>query len=56
MGLVGLLRTSASQHGSQPYMGLHDEDPKPRYRNDAGDAGLATFADLGESIGLGCTG
>jgi hypothetical protein len=24
-----------SQHSSQPYMGLHDEDPKPRYRNDA---------------------
>jgi dsDNA-specific endonuclease/ATPase MutS2 len=46
MGLVGLLRTSASQHRSQPYMGLHDADPKPRYRNDAGDAGLATFADL----------
>lgn len=43
---MGLLRTSASQHGSQTYMGLHDEDPKPRYRNDAGDAGLATFADL----------
>ena len=46
MGLVGLLRTSPSQHSSQPYMGLHDEDPKPRYRNDAGDASLATFADL----------
>src|SRR6266498_2140271 len=35
MGLVGLLRTSPSQHSSQPYMDLHDEDPKPR-RNDAG--------------------
>jgi gas vesicle protein len=46
MGLVGLLRTTPSQHRSQPYMGLHDEDPKPRYRNDAGDASLATFADL----------
>jgi ElaB/YqjD/DUF883 family membrane-anchored ribosome-binding protein len=46
MGLVGLLRTSPSQHSSQPYMGLHDEDPKPRYRNDAGDASLATFTDV----------
>jgi hypothetical protein len=46
MGLVGLLRTSPSQHSSQPYMGLHDEDPKPWYRNDAGDASLATFADV----------
>ena len=44
MGLVGLLRTSPSQHSSQPYMGLHDEDPKPR-RNDAGNASLAAFAD-----------
>jgi hypothetical protein len=46
MGLVGLLRTSPSQHSSQPFMGLHDEDPKPRYRNDAGDGSLATFADV----------
>jgi hypothetical protein len=45
MGLVGLLRTSPSQHSSQPYMGLHDEDPKPRHRNDAGNASLAAFAD-----------
>jgi hypothetical protein len=45
MGLVGLLRTSPSQHSSQPYMGLHDEDPKPRYRNDAGDVSLATLAE-----------
>src|SRR5205823_4490366 len=44
LGLVGLLRTSPSQHSSQPYMGLHDEDPKPR-RNDAGNASLAAFAD-----------
>jgi dsDNA-specific endonuclease/ATPase MutS2 len=26
-------------------MGLHDEDPKPRYRNDAGGASLATRVD-----------
>jgi hypothetical protein len=45
MGLVGLLRTSPSQHSSQPYMGLHDEDPKPRYQNDAGDVRLATLAE-----------
>jgi hypothetical protein len=45
MGLVGLLRTSPSQRSSQPYMGLHDEDPKPRYRNDAGGASLATRVD-----------
>jgi hypothetical protein len=42
MGLVGLLRTSPSQHNAQPYMGLHDEDPQPRHRN---DASLAAFAD-----------
>ena len=42
MGLVGLLRTSPSQHSALPYMGLHDEDPKPRHRN---DASLAAFAD-----------
>jgi ElaB/YqjD/DUF883 family membrane-anchored ribosome-binding protein len=42
MGLVGLLRTSPSQRSAQPYMGLHDEDPKPRHRN---DASLAAFAD-----------
>jgi hypothetical protein len=42
MGLVGLLRTSPSQRSAQPYMGLHDEDPKPRNRN---DASLAAFAD-----------
>ena len=42
MGLVGLLRTSPSQRSAQPYMGLHDEDPKPRDRN---DASLAAFAD-----------
>jgi hypothetical protein len=45
MGLVGLLRTSPSQHSSQPYKGLHDEDPKPRHRNDAGNASPAAFAD-----------
>jgi hypothetical protein len=28
MGLVGLLRTSPAQQNLQPYMGLHDEDPK----------------------------
>jgi hypothetical protein len=36
MGVVGLLRTSTAQHSGQPYMGLHDEDPKPQYGNDAG--------------------
>jgi hypothetical protein len=45
MGLVGLLRTSPSQHSSRPYMGIQDEDPKPRHRNDAGNASLAAFAD-----------
>jgi hypothetical protein len=40
MGLAGLLRTSPSQRSAQPYMGLHDEDPKPRH-----DASLAAFAD-----------
>jgi hypothetical protein len=50
MGLVGLLRTSSSQ-SSQPYMGLHDEDPKIRYRNAAGDAGLASRgAELANSV------
>jgi hypothetical protein len=43
MGLVGLLRTSPSQHSSRPYMGIQDEDP--RHRNDAGNASLAAFAD-----------
>jgi hypothetical protein len=28
VGLVGLLRTSPAQQNSQPYLGLHDEDPK----------------------------
>src|ERR1700730_196899 len=45
MGLVGLLRTSPSQHSSRPYMGIQDEDPKPRHRNDAGNASPAAFAD-----------
>jgi gas vesicle protein len=34
MGVVGLLRTSRS---SQPYMGLHDEDPRLRYGHGAND-------------------
>jgi gas vesicle protein len=41
MGLVGLLRTSPSQHSSRPYMGIQDEDPKP---HDRGGAGLASQA------------
>jgi hypothetical protein len=45
MGLVGLLRTSPSQHSSRPYTGIQDEDPKSRHRNDAGNASLAAFAD-----------
>src|SRR6266511_2194367 len=47
MGLVGLLRTSPSQHSSQPYMGLHDEDPKPR-RNDAGNAARDTMTQIAD--------
>ena len=49
MGLVGLLRTSPAQQNSQPYMGLHDEDPK--IRNAAGDVGLASRgAELASSV------
>ena len=44
MGLVGLLRTSPSQNGTFPYMGLHDDDPKP-YREGAGEAGMGAIAD-----------
>lgn len=32
LGLIGLARTTPSQRGSQPYMGLIDEDPVPRRR------------------------
>src|SRR4051812_8702411 len=42
MGVVGLLRTSA--RNSQPYMGLHDEDPRLLHRYGAGEPGLAARA------------
>jgi gas vesicle protein len=36
MGVVGLLRTSPAR-SSQPYMGLHDEDPRLRHGHGAND-------------------
>src|SRR4051794_26223504 len=42
MGVVGLLRTPA--RNSQPYMGLHDEDPRLLHRYGAGEPGLAARA------------
>jgi hypothetical protein len=42
MGVVGLLRTSA--RNSEPYMGLHDEDPRLLHRYGAGEPGLAARA------------
>jgi hypothetical protein len=55
MGVVGLLRTSPARN-SEPYMGLHDEDPRLRYRAGANDAGLVARAselaqDWGASAG-----
>ena len=41
MGVVGLLRTSPARN-SEPYMGLHDEDP--RLRHGGKDAGLVARA------------
>src|SRR4051812_31209253 len=41
MGVVGLLRTSPARH-SEPYMGLHDEDP--RLRHGGKDGGLVARA------------
>jgi hypothetical protein len=43
MGVVGLLRTSPARN-SQPYMGLHDEDPRLLHRYGAGEPGLAARA------------
>jgi hypothetical protein len=45
VGLFGLLRTTPPR-SSQPYMDLHDEDPRPQYRDDNGIA--AQVAKLGE--------
>jgi hypothetical protein len=45
VGLFGLLRTPPPR-SSQPYMDLHDEDPRPQYRDDNGIA--AQVAKLGE--------
>ena len=42
MGVVGLLRTSA--RNSEPYMGLHDEDPRLLHRYGASEPGLAARA------------
>jgi gas vesicle protein len=42
MGVVGLLRTSA--RNSEPYMGLHDEDPRLLHRYGAREPGLAARA------------
>src|SRR3954452_136887 len=43
MGVVGLLRTSSARH-SEPYMGLHDEDPRLLHRYGASEPGLAARA------------
>jgi hypothetical protein len=47
IGLFGLLRTTPPQRSSQSSMGLHDEDPRTQYRDDAGIA--AQTADLSEA-------
>src|SRR4051794_40105847 len=43
MGLIGLLRTSPARN-SEPYMGLHDEDPRLLHRYGAREPGLAARA------------
>ena len=43
MGVVGLLRTSPARN-SEPYMGLHDEDPRLLHRYGAREPGLAARA------------
>ena len=43
MGVVGLLRTSPARK-SEPYMGLHDEDPRLLHRYGAREPGLAARA------------
>jgi gas vesicle protein len=43
MGVVGLLRTSPARN-SEPYMGLHDEDPRLLHRYGADEPGLAARA------------
>ena len=47
MGVVGLLRTSPAR-SSQPYMGLHDEDPRLRYGHGANDL-VARAGELAEA-------
>src|SRR3954464_2903377 len=50
MGVVGLLRTSPAR-SPEPYIGLHDEDPRLRYRHGANEAGLVARAgDLAEAV------
>jgi hypothetical protein len=46
IGLFTLLRATPSQRSAEPYVGLHDEDPRPEYRADTGLA--AQTAELGE--------
>ncbi len=47
MGVVGLLRTSPAR-SSEPYMGLHDEDPRLRYGHGANDL-VARAGELAEA-------
>ena len=47
MGVVGLLRTSPAR-SSQPYMGLHDEDPRLRSGHGANDL-VARAGELAET-------
>jgi hypothetical protein len=50
MGVVGLLRTSPAR-SPEPPMGLHEEDPRVRYRNGANETGLVARAgDLAEAV------
>jgi hypothetical protein len=42
-GVVGLLRTTPARN-AEPYMGLHDEDPRLLHRYGAGEPGLAVRA------------
>jgi hypothetical protein len=42
-GVVGLLRTTPARN-AEPYMGLHDEDPRLLHRYGAGEPGLAARA------------
>lgn len=50
MGVVGMLRTSPARN-SEPYMGIHDEDPRLRYRHGAGEPGLvARTSELADTV------